>query len=304
MEGLYKQAEAKVRTERFQPIADRSAKLWEGLRQQSNVNLERVSLEGQTTQRRVDLDVTVDGSATSALGVMSQGELHALALALFLPRVTAPESPFRFLLVDDPVQAMDPARVDGLARVLNDVAEDRQVIVFTHDDRLPSACRRLDLSADIIEITRQSESRVSASFAEHPAEKAIGDAYALAKTERLPPSLKQQIVPIHCRRAVESQVQDLTWRRLLRDGKTHDEIEQILDEADTTVSLLSLLLFGQGRSPADVYERVDQLLPGSASQLKFLNRAVHDAPDDLKPETLTGTIRKLLTALREMPLPT
>ena len=44
---------------------------------------------------------------------MSQGELHALALALFLPRATAPESPFRFIVLDDPIQAMDPSKVEG-----------------------------------------------------------------------------------------------------------------------------------------------------------------------------------------------
>lgn len=56
-----------------------------------------VQLVGSGTQRRVNLDVTVDGSDANALGVMSQGELHALALALFLPRATMAESPFRFL---------------------------------------------------------------------------------------------------------------------------------------------------------------------------------------------------------------
>ena len=64
------------------------------------------------------LEVTVDGVEGAALGVMSQGELHALALSLFVPRATLPESPFRFIVVDDPVQSMDPARVDGLARVV------------------------------------------------------------------------------------------------------------------------------------------------------------------------------------------
>ena len=42
--------------------------------------------------------MTVDGVAGTALSVMSQGELHALGLALFLPRASAPESPFRFIL--------------------------------------------------------------------------------------------------------------------------------------------------------------------------------------------------------------
>ena len=73
---------------------------------------------------------------------MSQGELHALALSLFLPRATSDDSPFRFVVIDDPVQAMDPARVDGLARVLAETARTHQVVVFSHDDRLPESLRR------------------------------------------------------------------------------------------------------------------------------------------------------------------
>ena len=126
-----------LRAERFRPIAEQARDLWEQLRQQSSVQLDDVMLSGSATQRRLELSVSVDGSDSSALGVMSQGELHALALSLFLPRATLPESPFRFLVIDDPVQSMDPARVDGLAKVLDLVARDRQVIVFTHDDRLP-----------------------------------------------------------------------------------------------------------------------------------------------------------------------
>jgi hypothetical protein len=74
--------------------------------------------------------------------------LHALGLALFLPRATAAVSPFGLVVIDDPMQAMDPAKVYGLARVLSSVALSRQV-VFTHDDRLPAALRQLQLRATV-----------------------------------------------------------------------------------------------------------------------------------------------------------
>ena len=80
--------------------------------------------------------MTVDGVAGAALGVMSQGELHALALSLFLPRATLAESPFRFVVIDDPVQSMDPARVDGLAKALEDIARTRQVL----SSRMTNGC--------------------------------------------------------------------------------------------------------------------------------------------------------------------
>ena len=87
------------------------------------------------------LHAAVDGSETEAFGVMSQGELQALALAIFIPRATSPESPFRFLVFDDPIQAMDPSKIDGFLDVLTELAKDRQVIVLTHDNRLPAAIR-------------------------------------------------------------------------------------------------------------------------------------------------------------------
>ena len=53
------------------------------LRTQSHVELEDITFQGRSTSRRVSLGVTVDGRPGAALGIMSQGELHSLALALF-----------------------------------------------------------------------------------------------------------------------------------------------------------------------------------------------------------------------------
>jgi ABC-type lipoprotein export system ATPase subunit len=43
------------------------------------------------------------------------------------------ESPFRFGVIDDPTPASETSTVDNLARVLHELAADRQVVVFTHD---------------------------------------------------------------------------------------------------------------------------------------------------------------------------
>ena len=159
-EDWLKEAVADIRNQRFAPIADQAMATWRFLRQNSNVELGRIELAGTKSQRRVTLDVTVDGIAGAALGVMSQGELHSLALSLFLPRATLADSPFRFVLIDDPVQSMDPARVDGLALALDSIAQMHQVIVFTHDDRLPEAVRRLDINASMLSVTRRPKSVV------------------------------------------------------------------------------------------------------------------------------------------------
>ncbi|HET9942392.1 MAG TPA: AAA family ATPase, partial [Terriglobia bacterium] len=149
-----------IHNERFEPIKERVMKIWSLLRTQSHVKLEDVSFQGKSTARRVNLDVSVDGTRGAALGVMSQGELHSLALSLFVPRATLETSPFRFLMIDDPVQSMDPVRIDGLARVLELVSKKRQVVVFTHDDRLPEAIRRFNIEAQTVEVSRSDGSVV------------------------------------------------------------------------------------------------------------------------------------------------
>ena len=80
----------RIRSERFRPIAERAAEVWTSLRQNSSVSLDRLELEGAATRRHLVLDVSVDGTDGQALGVMSQGEIHSLALSLFLPRVLLP----------------------------------------------------------------------------------------------------------------------------------------------------------------------------------------------------------------------
>lgn len=76
---LYTDA-AQLREKRMRPITEMSQRVWTTLRRQSSVELGGVSLQGNTASRKVGLDVTVDGVAGAALGVMSQGELHALGL--------------------------------------------------------------------------------------------------------------------------------------------------------------------------------------------------------------------------------
>ena len=130
-EAALKDVTQSLRNARWAPIEAEALRLWKSLRLQSNVDLRSVELAGSGTRRHVDLTVDVDGTEAAAFAVVSQGELSCLALSLFFPRAALAENPFRFLVIDDPVQAMDPARVDGLARVFEGVSQDRQILVFT-----------------------------------------------------------------------------------------------------------------------------------------------------------------------------
>jgi energy-coupling factor transporter ATP-binding protein EcfA2 len=218
-----------LREERLAPLAGQSRSIWSQLRQESSVSLDAFRLSGVNTSRRLDLGVSVDGEPGTALGTMSQGEINALALSVFLPRATMPESPFGFLVIDDPVQAMDPAKVDGLARVLAKVAVDRQVIVFTHDNRLAAAVRDLCIPATILEVTRQPKSNVAVRQCLDPSRQALKDAGAVNADQNVPHAVAARVVPGLCRTAAEAAFAAAYWRRQLRAGDTHDQIESAME---------------------------------------------------------------------------
>ncbi|MDG4810610.1 AAA family ATPase [Micromonospora sp. WMMD1120] len=238
-----KDVSAEIRNERVAPFAEHSQRIWAQLRQESNVELGSMTLEGTNTRRRVVFPVSVDGADNgTALGVMSQGEMQALGLATFLPRSCAPESPFRFIVVDDPVQSMDPSKVDGFARVLAELAEDRQVVVFTHDTRLPDAVTRLGLGdARIVEVTRAEKSVVTLRPGSDPVTRYLDDAHALARNEEIPAEVRGPVVAELCRSAVEAACHRAVWRARVARAVPHADIEAAIEDASrrlaTTVAL-------------------------------------------------------------------
>lgn len=251
-ETWLKEIEEVLRDERFEPIAQRAMEIWELLRQQSNVSLAKVELERAGNKRKVRLNVTVDGQDSVALAVMSQGELNALSLSLFLPRMTLPEAPFRFLVIDDPVQAMDPTKVDGLARVLADVASTRQVIVFTHDTRLGEAVRRLQIDARVLEVARHPDSKVEIRDVLDPIQRQIEDARALLHSdEKLGRTLIDRIVPVFCRGAIEAACKRSIQRRRLGRGERHEDVEDLVRGLSTN-DLIALALFDDAGRGAQV----------------------------------------------------
>ncbi|MEU7971798.1 AAA family ATPase [Micromonospora sp. NPDC049089] len=250
-----KDAGAQIRNERVAPFAGHSQQIWAQLRQESNVELGAMTLEGANTRRRVVFPVSVDGADNgTALGVMSQGEMQALGLATFLPRSCAPESPFRFIVVDDPVQSMDPSKVDGLARVLAELAEQRQVVVFTHDTRLPDAVRRLDLGkARIIEVTRAEKSVVTLRPGSDPVTRYLDDAYALARNEEIPAEVRGPVVAELCRSAVEAACHRSVWRNRVARGVRHADIEAAIEDASRRVAtIVALAVFDDAEKGGEV----------------------------------------------------
>lgn len=271
----------RLRNERLAPLAERSRQIWAMLRQESNVELSGIRLEGQKTNRRVVLQAAVDGSETEAFGVMSQGELQALALAIFIPRATSPESPFRFLVFDDPIQAMDPSKIDGFLEVLTSLANGRQVIVLTHDNRLPAAIRASRAPARIVEVTRAANSAISVVESTRPATRLLDDAFAIAADDAVPDDIKRSAIPALCREALEATAWDMYSSRALVGGRSREDIEDAWEKATKTARRLALALAGN----ADDDAAVDRWKAGGAARkrtLSVVNTGAHEGVSDYK----------------------
>jgi hypothetical protein len=286
-----------IRNARLAPLADQARAIWSQLRQESNVDLGAIRLSGSGTQRKANVRVDVDGAPGAALGVMSQGEVNALALSVFLPRATVAASPFRFLVIDDPVQAMDPSKVDGLARVLEGASRTRQVLVFTHDDRLPEAIRRLDIAAHILEVTRRPGSVVDVRPGLDPVERQLQDAGALCADDVLPEKVAARVIPGLCRVAVEAAFTEAIRREQLRAGRRHAQVEADIEAADKLTKRAALALFGDAGKGGDVLRRLNTWDRGAADTYQALNHGAHDAHRGSLRELIAQT-RRLTDAIR------
>lgn len=286
-----------LRNERITPLADQARKIWAELRQESNVDLGAIRLEGQNTSRRVTLQAAVDGTETEAFGVMSQGELQALALAIFIPRATSPESPFRFMVLDDPIQAMDPSKIDGFLNVLTELAKERQVIVLTHDDRLPAAIRVSRTEARIIEVTREANSAVHVAESSDPATRLLDDAFAIAADDAVPDDIKGRAIPRLCREALEVTAKDVFAARALRQGRSRSDVESIWEAARKVADRLALAL----SLTAEDKQAVDKWLSGGSTRkqtMAVVNKGLHQGA--YNPKGAVNDARRTVADLAEV----
>ncbi|TCC55986.1 recombinase RecF [Kribbella pittospori] len=234
----------KLRNQRLEPLAEKAKWIWSHLRRESNIDLDAITLSGQRSRGTVNLAARVDGEPAEGLPVMSQGELNAIAMALFLPRATMSASPLRFVVLDDPVQAMDPEKVDGLTEVLVEYAKDRQVIVFSHDDRLTESVRRTAPKARIVQVERGVDSKVQVVPCQSPAQRYIKDVAELLADENVPSAVISKAVPGYVRLAVEAAAHEVHFAKQLSKGTPRDKVEAAWESASTTSGKVALAMFG------------------------------------------------------------
>jgi hypothetical protein len=173
--------------------------------------------------------------------------------------------------------------VDGLARVLDMVAKELQVVVLTHDDRLPEAVRRLEIAATVIEVTRRDRSIVELRTVLDPVTRYLEDAFALAKTDQLPAIVAERVIPGFCRMALEAACTAVVRRRRLGRGESYAEVEDLLAGA-TLKRLAALALFDDGNRGGDVMVRLNRDKARAADAFRQCNEGAHGAtPSALMP---------------------
>jgi hypothetical protein len=153
-------------------------------------------------------------------------------------------------------------------------------VVFTHDDRLPEAVRRLDIAAEIIEVTRREGSVVELRRALDPVGRYLEDAFAVASTGDLPSSAATRVVPGLCCLALEAACMAVVRRRHLTCGEPHAEVERILREAAHLPRLAALAVFDDVERVVEVPPRLDlEIGPGVAEAFRLCHEGALDIPE-------------------------
>jgi hypothetical protein len=138
---------------------------------------------------------------------------------------------------------MDPAKVDGLTEVLVEYAKDRQVIVFSHDDRLAESVRRAAPEARIVQVERGVDSRVQVVACQSPAQRYIEDVRELLADENVPRTVIDKAVPGYVRLAIEAAAREVHFAKQLGKGTCRHDVESAWDAARTTSNRVALALF-------------------------------------------------------------
>jgi recombinational DNA repair ATPase RecF len=269
----FRTAADELRAEAFQPIVDAAKQVWTKLSAGSSLSIEDLRLSGTGNHRALEMAAELDGTACSALSAASQGELHALALALFLARATNEASPFRFAVIDDPVQSMDLVKVYALAGVLAEEAKTRQIVVFTHDDRLPEAIRNLGLdNVTIREVTRAERSLIDIRLSSDPVARYLIDAGNVLRDEQLGGEPRTVAVAGSVRAAIDAVAMRAVRRREYLRGTPHEQVEADLAASRGTVQLVAKAF---QVPPDQAWRRLDGLYAGGARIARAANLGSH-----------------------------
>jgi hypothetical protein len=183
--------------------------------------------------------------------------------------------PFGFLIVDDPVQALDDMRVDLLAQELVRLAHQRQVIVLTHDPRLEEHLRSRCADLTVVELQREPRAR-SVEWSTHttPWQALLDDAHRICKNARsdgwaYTESLDSVVAGL-CRAAVDGALRQATITCAVQRGDDVEGALASLGEGRETRKRIEFVI-----GLAGGVEHLPCLDTGRTEHLRFWNQGAH-----------------------------
>ena len=183
--------------------------------------------------------------------------------------------------------------------MLHKAARTRQIVVFTHDDRLPEAIRRLRLDATLLHVDRRARSTVAVQTSRSPVQRYLDGARGYARSDRLPPEVQARVVPMFCRNAVEAAAANLVRAPRGRERHRPAEADEQIAEARSLRETLALVLFGDAGRQGEVGGEIKRRHGTAAATLVTeLNKGAHgNVLDQATLERLPENTRNLIADL-------
>ena len=179
-----------------------------------------IEVQNLTVQKRQAEVVLADSTgARIELGMLSAGQRNAILLAPAL--AVAEGGPFGFLLIDDPVHAFDELRVDFISRQISRIAEERRVIVLTHDERLREHLLASPHDVDSRTIHRSTSTGAIELVDANPMWATLLEDAANLMSLANPPQLALKLTNVLrglCRQALDNALRMFVTRAAVRQG--------------------------------------------------------------------------------------
>jgi hypothetical protein len=147
--------------------------------------------------------------------------------------------------------------------------------------------RRLDIPAEILEVTRREGSVVELRRSLDPVGRYIEDAIAVAGVATLQPATAAEVVPGLCRLALEAVCMEVVRRRRLGRGDPYAEVERSLSEIGLA-RLAALALFDEARPEPEVLDRLER---DAGAPLADAYRRCRDN-DEIAPAEAVDLVRR------------
>lgn len=260
--------QAELRSERSEALRDATGEAVQQLLMDAGVDLVGLTV----SQREAQLEITDASGAPVRLSMLSAGQRNALLLAPLL-RTRGP-GPFGFLVLDDPVHAFDAVRIDRLAAILGRLAQDRRVVVLTHDDRLREHLQVQAASTDLRSVSRDEDGVVHVERSAPAWQLLLDDAKAALALDSAHDGIgRTDVVRGLCRMAVDDACRAALHADAAANSRDIAADLGALDAKSRTESRLKHLV--QASPGSELAQRAQAALDGLGGRLLDWNRASH-----------------------------